>query len=178
MTHVETEPIETARLVLEPLRIEHAEPMAVVLADPRLHEFIGGAPAAAPELRERYARMLAGPGDPAVSWCNWMIRLREQDRLTGTVQATIGPGTGTGLGADGLQAEIAWVIGTEWQRRGIAREAARALVDWLAAQRVRTVVAHIHPDHHASAAVAAAIGLSPTGEIHDGEIGWRGIIDN
>lgn len=174
MTHIEIEPIGTARLTLEPLRIEHAEPMATVLADPRLHEFIGGTPATAPELRERYARMLAGPSDPAVSWRNWMIRLREQGRLAGTVQATIGPGPGP----DGLQAEVAWVIGTEWQRRGIAGEAARALVDWLAARHVHTVIAHIHPDHRASAAVAAAVGLSPTPEINDGEIRWRRIIGN
>jgi RimJ/RimL family protein N-acetyltransferase len=41
---------------------------------------------------------------------------------TGTVQATVGPDAG------GVHAEIAWVIGTAWQRRGIATEAARALV--------------------------------------------------
>jgi RimJ/RimL family protein N-acetyltransferase len=167
VTHIETEPIDTARLVLEPLRIEHAEPMAVVLADPRLHEFIGGTPSTAAELRDRYARMLAGPEDPAVSWCNWMIRLRGQDELTGTVQATISPG------ADGLQAEVAWVIGSGWQRRGIATEAARAVIGWLAGRHVNDVIAHVHPDHRASAAVAAGAGLSPTGEIHDGDIRWR-----
>ena len=167
MTRIEGETIETARLVLEPLRIEHAEPMALVLADPQLHTFIGGAPETAPQLRSRYARMLAGPSDPAESWCNWMIRLRENDQLTGTVQATVRPD------ADGLQAEIAWVIGTAWQRRGIATEAARALVDWLARDPIHSVIAHIHPDHHASAAVATAAGLTPTTELHDGEIRWH-----
>ena len=78
MTHVEAEIIETARLVLEPLRIEHRRrSMAIVLADPQLHAFIGGAPATAQQLRSRYTRMLAGPGDPAECWCNWMIRMRE-----------------------------------------------------------------------------------------------------
>ena len=171
MTHIAAEPIETARLELEPLRIEHAEPMAAVLADPRLHVFIGGAPETAPQLRARYARMLAGPSDPAESWCNWMIRLRENQELTGTVQATVSPD------ADGLHAEIAWVIGAAWQRRGIAAEAARALVDWLSRQPIHAVIAHIHPDHHASAAVATAAGLTPTAEIHDGEIRWRKNID-
>lgn len=167
MTHIEAEEIETARLVLEPLRIEHAEPMAVVLADPRLHAFIGGAPDTAPQLRSRYARMLAGPADPAESWCNWVIRLRENHELTGTVQATVSPA------ADGLQAEVAWVVGTPWQRRGIATEAARALVDWLARQpQIHAVAAHVHPDHDASAAVAAAVGLTPTAEVHDGEVRW------
>ena len=167
MTHVKAEIIETARLVLEPLRIEHAEPMAIVLADPQLHAFIGGAPATAQQLRSRYTRMLAGPSDPAESWCNWIIRIREDHQLTGTVQATVGPG------ADGLHAEIAWVIGTAWQRRGIATEATRALVEWLTRQPIHAVIAHIHPDHHASAAVATAAGLTPTAELHDGEIRWH-----
>jgi RimJ/RimL family protein N-acetyltransferase len=171
MTHVKAEIIETARLVLEPLRIEHAEPMAIVLADPQLHAFIGGAPATAQQLRSRYTRMLAGPGDPAECWCNWMIRMREDHRLTGTVQATVGPD------ADGLHAEIAWVIGTGWQRRGIATEATRALVEWLTRQPIHAVIAHIHPDHHASAAVATAAGLTPTAELHDGEIRWHKNID-
>ena len=157
--------------MLEPLRIAHAEPMAIVLADPQLHAFIGGTPATAPQLRSRYERMLAGPSDPAESWCNWMIRLRDNQQLTGTVQATISPD------ADGLHAEIAWVVGTAWQHRGIATEATRGLVDWLARQPVHAVIAHIHPDHHTSAAVATAAGLTPTAEFHNGEIRWHKNID-
>ena len=172
MTRVAAETIETARLVLVPLRIEHAEPMAIVLADPQLHVFTGGAPETAPQLRSRYARMLAGPSDPGVSWCNWVIRLRENHQLTGTVQATVSPDAD-----DGLYVEVAWVIGTAWQRRGIATEAARALVDWLARQPIHAVIAHIHPDHRASAAVATAVGLTPTAEVHDGEIRWHKDVD-
>jgi hypothetical protein len=36
---------------------------------------------------------------------------------------------------------------------------------------VQTVIAHIHPEHQASAAVAA--GLTPTNEWHEGEIRWH-----
>ncbi|MDX2290691.1 MULTISPECIES: GNAT family N-acetyltransferase, partial [Streptomyces] len=61
--------------------------------------------------------------------------------------------------------------GTAWQGRGYASEAARALVGWLR-PRVRTVVAHVHPDHAASAAVARAAGLVPTDEVQDGEVRW------
>ncbi|MBM7170504.1 GNAT family N-acetyltransferase [Streptomyces sp. G44] len=173
--------IRTARLDLIPLRVEHAADMAVVLGDPALHTFIGGSPDDAEMLRNRYRRMLAGSPDPGVSWCNWVVRLREgflsssrersqvegSSGLVGTVQATIGPG------AEGPLAEIAWVIGTPWQGRGFASEAARGLADWLAAQGMRTLVAHVHPDHGASAAVAAAAGLAATGEVHDGEIRWE-----
>ncbi|GAA2907797.1 GNAT family N-acetyltransferase [Streptomyces mexicanus] len=161
------EPVRTARLDLVPLRVEHAAEMAEVLADPALHTFIGGAPLAEADLRARYARLVAGSPDPHVSWCNWVLRLRAEGRPAGTVQATVTEG------AEGTVAEIAWVVGTPWQGRGLATEAARGLVGLLRRHGVRTVLAHVHPAHHASAAVAAAAGLSATGEQHDGEVLWR-----
>ncbi|MEV6837156.1 GNAT family N-acetyltransferase [Streptomyces sp. NPDC051133] len=167
MITVRPEPIHTARLTLLPLRGEHADEMAEVLSDPGLHTFIGGAPESAEALRARYDRWAAGSPDPAQAWCNWVIRLRDPACPTGTLQATI---TADDRGAT---AEIAWVVGTPWQRRGIATEAARGLVAWLRGHPVHTVVAHIHPDHEASAAVATASGLSPTDEWHDGEARWQ-----
>lgn len=161
---VSAEPLRTDRLDLLPLRVEHAEEMAAVLADPALHHFIGGEPLSPDGLRARYERLVAGSGNPAVSWCNWVLRLRAGSCLVGTVQATIT--------ADGT-AEIAWVIGTPWQRRGLASEAARGLVAWLEQGPVHTVVAHVHPAHRASATVAAAAGLTPTEEWQDGEVRWR-----
>ncbi|MFF4588757.1 GNAT family N-acetyltransferase [Streptomyces sp. NPDC001388] len=159
------EPITTPRLDLLPLQVEHAEEMAAVLDDPALHTFTGGAPSSPDALRTRYARLVAGSPDPAVSWLNWVLRLRDTGRLTGTVQATV-----TG---HGRTAEIAWVLGTPWQRRGLASEAATGLVAWLREHGVRTVVAHVHPDHLASAAVARAAGLVPTEDTQDGELRWR-----
>ncbi|MCI3929008.1 GNAT family N-acetyltransferase [Streptomyces sp. AN091965] len=166
---VAPEPLDTDRLALEPLRPAHAEEMALVLADPALHAFTGGAPDDLPALRARYARMLAGSPEPGVSWCNWVVRVRADGRLAGTVQATVTPGD-----AGELTAEVAWVVGTPWQGRGIATEAARALVAWLFGHsRVTSVSAHVHPDHLASAAVARAAGLAPTAERQAGEVKWR-----
>lgn len=147
--------------------------MATALSDPALHTFIGGAPADPTTLRSRYERMIAGPPDPDVSWLNWVIRLRDTSHLTGTVQATVTPADHDRDPGHSLIAEIAWVVGTPWQRKGIATEATRTLVDWLAHQPVRAVIAHIHPDHQASAAVASAAGLTPTDELHHGEILWQ-----
>lgn len=206
---VRTEPIGTERLALLPLLAGHAEEMAVVLADPALHTFIGGAPETADELRARFARMAAGSPEPGVSWCNWAIRLRAEGHLVGTVQATVGTGRSEGLSdsrgdgrgdspGDGLSdtgragpgarpddrrtegpdsgagrvAAIAWMVGTPWQGRGIATEAARGMARALEEQGVRTLIAHVHPDNGASAAVAAALGLAPTTHWHDGEIRW------
>ena len=166
MTTLTAQVIRTARLDLLPLLVEHAEEMAAVLSDPALHTFIGGTPDTPEALRSRYQRVTAGSPDPAVSWLNWVIRSRDETCLTGTVQATIAPS------GQGLVAETAWVVGTPWQGRGIATEAARGMVGWLRRQPVLAVIAHIHPDHQASAAVAAAVGLSPTDEWHEGEIRW------
>ncbi|MFD4787654.1 GNAT family N-acetyltransferase [Streptomyces sp. NPDC058459] len=157
--------IRTPRLDLLPLRVEHAGEMAGVLADPALHHFIGGTPYTPDALTARYRRLVAGSPDPEVTWLNWVIRLREDSRLTGTVQATISAADDT--------AEIAWVVGTPWQGRGIAKEAAVVLVAWLTAYPVRSIIAHVHPDHHASAAVARAAGLAPTPERQNGEVRWE-----
>lgn len=165
MSAIAAEPISTGRLELLPLRAEHAAEMAGVLADPHLYTFTGGSPPTVAALRARYERIIAGSADPDVSWCNWVIRLGDSGRLAGTVQATISTG-------DVAVAEVAWVVGTEWQGQGIATEAARALVAWLGRQQIGTVIAHIHPRHQASAAVAAAAGLAPTDESQDGETRW------
>ncbi|MFI7367732.1 GNAT family N-acetyltransferase [Streptomyces sp. NPDC050149] len=157
-------PFSTARLDAVPLRVAHADEMAAVLADPALHTFTGGAPESAAELRARYERQTAGSPDPDELWWNWVLRIRDEGRLAGYVQATV----------RGSRAEIAWVTGTEWQGRGYAKEVARGLVaHLLGGGAVRTVVAHVHPDHGASAAVAAAAGLVRTGEWEDGEERWR-----
>ncbi|MEV6541764.1 GNAT family N-acetyltransferase [Streptomyces sp. NPDC051665] len=162
---MDTEPISTARLDLVPLSTAHAVEMATVLSSPALHTYIGGEPLSPDALRTRYERLVAGSPDPATVWCNWVLRLRVENCLVGTVQATITEA--------GSVAEIAWVVGAPRQGRGLASEAAQGLVSWLGEQAVSTVVAHIHPDHRASAAVATAAGLTPTDEWQDGEIRWR-----
>lgn len=150
-----------------PLRVEDADELAGELADERLHEFIGGRPATLAELRDRYARLAAGSSDPDELWLNWIVRRRADSQAIGTVQATI-------TARDGRRtAHVAWVIGVDWQRQGFASEAARALVDWLRGGRADEVVAYIHPDHLASAAVATRAGLLPTDDLVDGEQVWR-----
>ena len=158
------EPISTPRLTLEPLAVEHAAEMAETLGDPALHAFTGGSPATAEALRDRYARLVAGPpSDRDEAWLNWVIRLDESNALVGYVQATVTP----------AQTEVAWVVGTPWQGRGIATEAARALVEWLRERGASAIVAMIHLDHAASSAVARRIGLVPTAQRVEGEVVWR-----
>lgn len=151
--------------MLEPLRLDHADEMAAVLADPALHEYTGGTPATAAELRVRYSRLATGfSADGSECWLNWVVRHGAD--AVGFVQATVT------RSADQFDAEVAWVIGTGHQHHGYATEAALIMVEWLRQQGASAIVAHIHPGHGASAAVARRIGLLPTDHIEDGEIRW------
>lgn len=160
--------LESTRLVLEPLRPEHADELAPVLDDVSLHRFIGGEPAGVEELRARFARQSLGHSpDGRECWCNWVVREGSTGRAVGTVQATI-----RGL-APGPVAELAWVIGVAHQGQGFAKEAVTLMSAWLRERGVVGLRANIHPDHDASMAVARAAGLVPTDAVVDGEVRWE-----
>jgi RimJ/RimL family protein N-acetyltransferase len=159
--------LETPRLRLTPVGEADAAELAVALADERLHEYIGGRPLTEPELRAQYRRWAAGPPDPAETWLNWVVRLRDTGAAAGTVQATVRPDAGPA-------ADVAWVIGVPWQGRGLAGEAAGALAAWLGDGGVTVLRACIYPGHRASERVAERLGLAPTGELADGERVWAG----
>ncbi len=142
-----------------------AAEMVGVLSGAALYEFTGGAPPGLDELRDRYAHQAAGRSpDGSAQWRNWILRREPGGEAVGYVQATITDG--------GQRAEIAWVVGLDWQGRGYATEAAVALVGWLDSRGVGVIGARIHPGHAASAAVARRAGLRPTDVTEDGERLW------
>ena len=157
--------ISSARLRLVPLTVADAAEMAMVLSGDALYAYTGGAPPGLEELRARYAGQAAGRSpDGREEWRNWILRRQPGGQAVGYVQATI-----TG---EGRRAEVAWVVGLTWQGQGYATEAARALVAWLDSREVQVIQARIHPEHAASAAVAARAGLRPSGVVEDGEQLW------
>ena len=161
-----SEHIPSARLSLVPLAVSDAEEMVGVLSADALYTFTGGTPPGLGELRDRYARLAVGRSpDGSQEWCNWIVRREPGGQAVGYVQATIMD--------SGARAEIAWVIGLDWQGHGFASEAARALVAWLDSRGVTIIQAHVHPEHAASAAVARRAGLLPTGHFDDGEQLWQ-----
>jgi RimJ/RimL family protein N-acetyltransferase len=160
--------LDTERLVLEPLRVDHAEEMAPLLGDARLYEFTGGRPPTLDELRGRYARQAAGRSpDGMERWLNWIARRREDGQAVGFVQASVSEDP------DPVTAVLAWVVGVRFQGRGYAREAAGAVLQALESAGVPRLVAYIHPEHAASMAVARALGLAPTDARVDGEVVWE-----
>jgi RimJ/RimL family protein N-acetyltransferase len=155
-------PLQTERLALEPLRIEHAAELAALLGDPELHRFIGGRPETLPEVTARVRRQVAGASpDGREGWLNWVLRIAD-GAAVGTLQATL----------SGAEAELAWVVGSAHQGRGYASEAAVAVRDWLRTQGIEEFTAHIHPDHAASAGVARRLGLVAGAVRQDGEVRW------
>ena len=108
--------------MLEPLRVDHAEEMVPVLADPLLYVHTGGSPPLLAELQARYARQVVGTSpDGSEGWLNWLLRLRSDERLVGFVQAALSGGG----------AKLAWVVAPSEQGAGLATEAAATVVEWL-----------------------------------------------
>ncbi len=160
-----TTSIEAARLRLDRITVDDAGDLFAILDDPSLHTFTGGAPMSRDALEKWIAFVVPGRSpDGSQRWRNWVVRLHQGDGVVGTVQATI----------IGDEATLAWTIGSAWQGRGYAKEAAAATAAWVATSGAATLRAEIHPDHAASGAVARSIGLAPTTDIVDGEVVWRG----
>jgi RimJ/RimL family protein N-acetyltransferase len=161
-------PLGSERLVLEPLRQQHADELAPVLGDVSLHRFIGGEPLELEDLRARFERQAPGRSpDGQHWWLNWVARERSTGRPVGTVQATVS------RSEPERTAELAWVIGSADQGRGFAKEAVGVIAAWLGEHGVSRLRAHIHPEHEASMAVARSVGLVPTDVVVDGEVRWE-----
>ena len=143
-----------------------AAEMAEALAGTAIYRYIGGQAPTVQELAARYtAQSIGSSPDGRETWLNWIIR--GQGRSIGFVQATVE--------GDGATADVAWVVGEPFQRRGTATEASRAMLTWLRRQQPSLrITASIHPQNTASASVAHNLGLAPTGHLDaDGEQLWE-----
>lgn len=116
------QPLETDRLVLEPLLEVHAAEMWPILSDPALYRYLLAPPPASLEaLTERYRKLesrLSPDGEQ--QWFNWIVRLADGPAM-GFVQATL----------TGEEAWIGYVFGKAFWGRGYALEANRAMVNFL-----------------------------------------------
>lgn len=157
--------LHSRRLLLTPLGPEDADELFPLLDDTGLHSFTGGSPLSLEDLRARYAALTSRHSpDGRELWLNWTVRRVEDEAAVGQMEATLA----------GPSAWVAWVIGSRWQSRGYASEAAITIVEWLFEQaEVEVVTAHIYPGHAASERVAINAGLTVTGDLVDGERVWR-----
>lgn len=142
--------------------------MVKVLADTSLYEFTGGEAPTLDQPQNRYAAQAVGHSeDRSQGWFNWIVKPLNGGVPMGFVQAT--------LESEGSEvvANIAWVISPIHQGQGIASEATLAMARWLQSRGVNTLVAYVHPEHHASMGVARKQGLHPTSMTDGIEIRWE-----
>ena len=190
----------TARLVLEPLRVDHAAEMVAVLASPALYAVTGGEPPSLAELTVRYARQTAGPSglsepapdepaldEPALDEAAPDEAAPDQaapdqaaERWCNWVlregDALVGYVQATVTLAGPSTAALAWLVRPQEQGRGLAVEAAAAMAAHLRETGVDALTAWIADHHPASQAVARRLGLRPTERLDDdGERCWVGL---
>jgi len=113
-------------LVLAPLRAGDAAAMYGVLRDPALYRHLDYPPPPSVEhLQALYERLEQRKSpDGTEDWLNWTVRVGD-GAIVGFVQATVQPNRA---------AWIAYVIGTAYQRQGIATRAMHCLLDHLAVE--------------------------------------------
>ncbi|MEO5699024.1 MAG: GNAT family N-acetyltransferase [Casimicrobiaceae bacterium] len=115
--------IDAGELFLEPQVAAHADAMYPLLCDPLLYGFEGAPPVSIDALRERFTRLESRrSADGEELWLNWAVRLNTGE-IAGYVQATVR--------TDG-SALVAYVLGSRYWGRGIARRAVTAMLGELA----------------------------------------------
>lgn len=154
MIQVDAEPIlETPRLLLEPLVVEHAALVFEDLRDPALYTFIPREPPASlAALQARYRRLAARSSpDGRERWLNWVARLRTSGEPAGLFEATVDP--------DG-HAHVAYTVFTRFWRRGLGREGTGRMVEHVLADgSIDVVVAELDTLNRASARLVESLGF-------------------
>jgi RimJ/RimL family protein N-acetyltransferase len=143
----------TPRLVLDPIRSEHAAQLFTLLQDDLLYAFIpDDPPASLAALQDRYRRWeRRTSADGREVWLNWAARLRESSEWIGTFQATI---------TEDCQALLAYMIFSPYQRQGVAREGCQRVIEHLVdAHGVQVVAAVIDTRNTASIALVESLGF-------------------
>jgi RimJ/RimL family protein N-acetyltransferase len=140
--------VRTERLVMEPIAHAHAAGLVEALAHPEVATYLEEPDATTVAAMHARIDRIATP--PAGEWWLNFAMLRD-GVVIGRLEAT----------SYGAWAEIAYLVGPAYQRRGYAREGVRWLVEHLRGLGVREVWAAVHPGNARSIALLEAVGFSP-----------------
>ena len=143
--------LQTERLRLRlPARAD-LEPLAAMLGDPEVAEFLGGAP---PDREQTWRSLAAMIG-------HWVLRgyglFSVEEKATGQLVGRVGL-----LNPEGWpEAEVAWTIARPVWGRGYAAEAARAVLGWAKDPLgLPPPISLIDPGNRRSARVALKLGAT------------------
>ncbi|MEO7318446.1 MAG: GNAT family N-acetyltransferase [Chthoniobacteraceae bacterium] len=156
--------IHTQRLDLIPL--SPAELRAAIDEDrSTMGRLLGVAVPATWEIRREFLelRLRQLEANPALQ--PWLIRgisLRDESRLVGDIGFHSEPFAARAPSEKSL--ELGYGVLAAWQRRGFAREAIGAMIQWACEKHeVRRFVLSINPENHPSQALAAKLGFRKIG---------------
>ena len=140
--------LRTERLFLREWRSEDLDAFAAFWADPIACAYIGGA---MPERADAWRRMAGYAGQWMLRGYGFWVMQRHDDPAP--------------IGYCGLwhpdhwpEAEVGWAVLPEFQRKGYAREAARASIAYAEALGWTTLISLIHRDNMASRGLAENLG--------------------
>lgn len=144
----------TPRLLLDPLRRDHAPAMFPLLQDPTIYTHLDhGPPPSLEHLEGVYTRLEARRSpDGREQWLNWILfALEAPAQPLGVVQATVLPGG---------RAWVAYELAAEHRGRGFALEAVQAMLAELAASfGVQQFLATVEFDNERSIHLLRRLGF-------------------
>jgi len=155
--------IETERLILRDLTIEDLDALAALYADARVRQYFpDGTLTRSETLKELEWIIKVYYG--TYGYGLWAVILKDSGELVG--RCGLLPWEIDGR----TEVEVAYLLGTPWWGRGLATEAAGAIVEFaFATLEVDRLIAMVDPRNDASRNVATKVGMSPL---------WMGYVDD
>jgi RimJ/RimL family protein N-acetyltransferase len=146
--------LQTARLVLEPVRASHAPEIWPQLDDERMWRYFPALrPATLEDLRRLYEKWERGSRLDDEMWLNWLCRERPQGVLVAAMQATVYMRE--------RAAYLAYAVYPLHQRKGYAREAAQCVIAHVRERYgVERVFAEMDTRNEASFRLAESLGFT------------------
>lgn len=144
---------DTDRLILRQLKVSDADDLFQIYSGSGMLTYLGGGPSSLSEERQKLAGHIRDSYD-VHGFGLWAIILRETGQLIGRSGILYSDINGQ------MEAELAYLVKREWWGKGIATEAARAVLKVAKEQfNFARIVAIIHPDNAGSIGVAEKLGF-------------------
>jgi RimJ/RimL family protein N-acetyltransferase len=144
----------TPRLNIEPLLEAHAVSLFDILLDKNIYRFISEKPPVnLSALKSRY-RLLEKRKAPLSNelWLNWALKLKDNERYIGTLQATI---------YENGTANIAYVLASAFWKKGLAFESCKQLLEFLFSEyHIKKAIAEVDVNNNQSQQLLERLGFT------------------